>query len=66
MADESCVVEEDLDRLVGVVAAVNVKLAKCGGPGPAARMIRRASALVSSPDTTPHTIPFNTSRRVGT
>jgi L-alanine-DL-glutamate epimerase-like enolase superfamily enzyme len=45
VADESCVVEDDLDRLVGVVAAVNVKLAKCGGPGPAAAMLRRAREL---------------------
>ncbi|HYL39768.1 MAG TPA: dipeptide epimerase, partial [Candidatus Binatus sp.] len=45
VADESCVVDEDLDRLVGVVAGVNVKLAKCGGPGPAAAMLRRARAL---------------------
>ncbi|HJW22841.1 MAG TPA: dipeptide epimerase [Candidatus Limnocylindrales bacterium] len=45
VADESCVVDEDLDRLVGVVAGVNVKLAKCGGPGPAAAMLRRAREL---------------------
>lgn len=45
VADESCVTDEDLDGLVGVVAGVNVKLAKCGGPGPAARMLARARAL---------------------
>lgn len=45
VADESCVVDEDLDALVGVVAGVNVKLAKCGGPGPAARMLARARGL---------------------
>jgi L-alanine-DL-glutamate epimerase-like enolase superfamily enzyme len=45
VADESCVADEDLDRLVGVVAGVNVKLAKCGGPAPAARMLRRAREL---------------------
>ncbi|HSO30482.1 MAG TPA: dipeptide epimerase [Candidatus Sulfomarinibacteraceae bacterium] len=45
VADESCVADEDLDGLVGVVAGVNVKLAKCGGPGPAARMLARARAL---------------------
>ena len=45
VADESAVTEHDLDRLVGVVAGVNVKLAKCGGPGPAARMLARARAL---------------------
>ena len=45
VADESCVVYEDLDRLVGVVAGVNVKLAKCGGIGPAKRMLERAREL---------------------
>jgi L-alanine-DL-glutamate epimerase-like enolase superfamily enzyme len=45
VADESCVFDEDLDGLVGVVAGVNVKLAKCGGPGPAARMLARARDL---------------------
>lgn len=45
VADESCVTDEDLDGLVGVVAGVNVKLAKCGGPGPAARMLSRAREL---------------------
>jgi L-Ala-D/L-Glu epimerase len=45
VADESCVLPEDLDRLVGVVAGVNVKLAKCGGIGPAKRMLERAREL---------------------
>jgi L-alanine-DL-glutamate epimerase-like enolase superfamily enzyme len=45
VADESCVLPEDLDALVGVVAGVNVKLAKCGGIGPAKRMLERARAL---------------------
>jgi L-alanine-DL-glutamate epimerase-like enolase superfamily enzyme len=45
VADESAVTIEDLDALVGVTAAVNVKLAKCGGVGPAARMLERARAL---------------------
>ena len=45
VADESCVTDEDLDALVGVVAGVNVKLAKCGGVGPAAAMLARARAL---------------------
>lgn len=45
VADESCVVESDLDRLVGVTAGVNVKLAKCGGVGAAARMLVRAREL---------------------
>ena len=45
VADESCVTIEDLDALVGVTAGVNVKLAKCGGPGAAARMLARAHEL---------------------
>ncbi len=45
VADESCVLDEDLDGLVGVVAGVNVKLAKCGGVGPAALMLARAREL---------------------
>jgi L-alanine-DL-glutamate epimerase-like enolase superfamily enzyme len=45
VADESCVLPEDLDRLVGVVDGVNVKLAKCGGIGPAKRMLERARQL---------------------
>ena len=45
VADESCVTIEDLDALVGVTAGVNVKLAKSGGPGPAARMLARAHEL---------------------
>ena len=45
VADESAVADEDLDGLMGVVAGINVKLAKCGGVGPAARMLARARGL---------------------
>jgi L-alanine-DL-glutamate epimerase-like enolase superfamily enzyme len=45
VADESAVTIDDLEGLVGVVAGVNVKLAKCGGIGPAARMLARARGL---------------------
>jgi len=45
VADESCVTIEDLDAIAGLVAGVNVKLAKCGGVGPAARMLARAREL---------------------
>ncbi|HET9344621.1 MAG TPA: dipeptide epimerase [Candidatus Limnocylindrales bacterium] len=45
VTDESSVTIADLDGLVGVVAGVNVKLAKCGGVGPAARMLARAREL---------------------
>ncbi|MBA2557281.1 MAG: dipeptide epimerase, partial [Chloroflexi bacterium] len=45
VADESAVTERDLDRLVGVVAGINVKITKCGGVGPGLRMVRRAREL---------------------
>ena len=45
VADESAVTIDDLDALVGVVAGVNIKLAKCGGVGPAMRMLERAREL---------------------
>jgi L-alanine-DL-glutamate epimerase-like enolase superfamily enzyme len=45
VADESAVTIDDLDGLVGVVAGVNVKLAKCGGIGPARAMLSRAREL---------------------
>jgi L-alanine-DL-glutamate epimerase-like enolase superfamily enzyme len=45
VADESAVAMEDLDALVGVVAGVNVKLAKCGGIAPARAMLTRAREL---------------------
>ncbi len=45
MADESAVFEADLPMLEGVVDGVVVKLAKCGGIGPALRMIRKAREL---------------------
>jgi L-alanine-DL-glutamate epimerase-like enolase superfamily enzyme len=45
VADESCVFPEDLEALVGVVAGVNVKLAKCGGIGPARQLLERARDL---------------------
>ena len=45
VADESAVTIDDLDGLVGAVAGVNVKLAKCGGVGPARAMLTRAREL---------------------
>jgi L-Ala-D/L-Glu epimerase len=42
VADESAVTEEDLDALDGVVRAVNVKVAKCGGVGAAKAMLQEA------------------------
>jgi L-alanine-DL-glutamate epimerase-like enolase superfamily enzyme len=45
IADESCVLEEDLDRLARSFDGINVKLVKCGGLTPALRMVDRASKL---------------------
>lgn len=45
VTDESSVTIDDLGGLVGAVVGVNVKLAKCGGVGPALRMLRRAREL---------------------
>jgi L-alanine-DL-glutamate epimerase-like enolase superfamily enzyme len=45
VADESAVTIEDLDALAGVVAGVNVKLAKVGGVGPAKRMLQLAREM---------------------
>jgi L-alanine-DL-glutamate epimerase-like enolase superfamily enzyme len=45
IADESCVLPEDLEALRDVVAGINVKLAKCGGIGPAYRMLVEGRAL---------------------
>ena len=45
VADESAVTSRDLRRLVGVVAGVNVKLAKCGGIAPARAMLVEAREL---------------------
>ncbi len=45
IADESCIVENDVDRCVGYFHGVNIKLMKCGGLTPARRMIARAREL---------------------
>ncbi len=45
VADESCVFPEDLAVLRWVVAGINVKLAKCGGIGPAYRMLDQGRAM---------------------
>ena len=42
IADESCVTTADIPRMVGVVDGINIKLAKCGGPREALRMIHSA------------------------
>ena len=45
IADESCVLEEDVDRLSLNFDGINVKLVKCGGLTPALRMVQRANKL---------------------
>jgi len=45
IADESCIVEDDVDRCAGHFHGVNIKLTKCGGLTPARKMIARAREL---------------------
>ena len=45
IADESCVVESDVDRCDGLFHGINIKLVKCGGLAAARRMIARAREL---------------------
>lgn len=45
IADESCLVEEDVPRCAGLFYGINIKLTKAGGLTPARRMIRRAREL---------------------
>lgn len=42
IADESCIVESDVDKCAPYFDGVNIKLAKCGGITPALRMINTA------------------------
>ena len=45
MADENCLVEDDVEGCAGRFHGINVKLSKCGGLTPALRMLRRAHSL---------------------
>ena len=45
IADESCLVEEDVSRCAGYFHGINIKLMKCGGITPAIRMIKEAQKL---------------------
>ncbi|PWJ43341.1 dipeptide epimerase [Sediminitomix flava] len=45
LADESCIVESDVEKCVGQFHAINIKLTKCGGPTVALRMIEKARQL---------------------
>lgn len=42
IADESCVIEADVDKCCAVFHGINIKLTKCGGLTPALRMIENA------------------------
>jgi L-alanine-DL-glutamate epimerase-like enolase superfamily enzyme len=44
-ADESCVVEQDVEKCHGYFHGINIKLTKCSGITPALRMITRARTL---------------------
>jgi L-alanine-DL-glutamate epimerase-like enolase superfamily enzyme len=45
MADESCIIEEDVAKCHNHFHGVNIKLGKCGGLTPARRMIAQAKKL---------------------
>jgi L-Ala-D/L-Glu epimerase len=45
IADESCVSEQDVEKLHGLFHGINIKLTKCGGLTPALRMIQTARRL---------------------
>jgi L-Ala-D/L-Glu epimerase len=45
MADESCIVEQDVAKCHNHFHGVNIKLTKCGGVTPALRMIKQARDL---------------------
>ena len=45
IADESCIVESDVEKCVGLFHGVNVKLTKCGGLTPGKRMLENARRL---------------------
>lgn len=45
IADESCIVESDVEKCHGLFHGVNVKLTKCGGVTPGKRMLEKAKSL---------------------
>jgi len=44
-ADESCVIEHDVEKCAGHFHGINIKLTKCGGLTPARRMIKKGRSL---------------------
>ena len=45
IADESCIIESDVEKCVGLFHGINVKLSKCGGLTPGKRMLEKAKTL---------------------
>lgn len=45
IADESCIVEDDVENCALHFSGINIKLTKCGGLTPALRMIKKAKTL---------------------
>lgn len=45
IADESCIVEHDVEKCALHFSGINIKLTKCGGLTPALRMIKRGKEL---------------------
>ncbi len=45
IADESCIIQEDVAKCAGLFHGVNIKLTKCGGLTPARKMIAEAKSL---------------------
>lgn len=45
IADESCIVEEDVEKCALHFTGINIKLTKCGGLTPALRMIKKGKEL---------------------
>ncbi|WP_142784631.1 dipeptide epimerase [Changchengzhania lutea] len=45
IADESCIVESDVEQCAKFYSGINIKLTKCGGLTPALRMIKKAKAM---------------------
>jgi len=45
IADESCIVENDVEKCAAHFSGINIKLTKCGGLTPALRMIQKAKKL---------------------
>lgn len=45
IADESCIIEDDVNKCHGLFHGVNIKLTKCGGLTPALRMISEAKKM---------------------